>query len=96
MKKSAKVGLVLLTLISGATLLSSCTASFCSVKDRAEMLYAFDYGVTNYYASTDENLPIDAIPLTSLNSNVYYTAKIENNALIGEIITNATKQGLRA
>ena len=60
MKKSAKVGLVLLTLISGATLLSSCTASFCSVKDRAEMLYAFDYGVTNYYASTDENLPIDA------------------------------------
>lgn len=95
MKKSAKVGLVLLTLISGATLLSSCTASFCSVKDRAEMLYAFDYGVTNYYASTDENLPIDAIPLTSLNSNVYYTAKIENNALIGEIITNATKQGLR-
>ncbi|MGM9873561.1 MAG: membrane protein insertase YidC [Bacilli bacterium] len=95
MKKSAKIGLVLLTLISGATLLSSCTASFCSVKDRSEMLYAFDYGVTNYYSATDENLPEDAVPLTSSNTNVYYTAKIENNAYVGEIITNAVKQGYR-
>lgn len=48
MKKGLKFGLGGTLLLLGATLLSSCTASFCSSKDKAHMMYAYDYGVTDY------------------------------------------------
>ena len=53
MKKSIKFGLGGMLLLLGVTILSGCTASFCSSKDKAHMLYAYDYGVTEY---TDTNL----------------------------------------
>ena len=55
MKRKAKLALGGLTLLLGAVVLSGCTASFCTVTDKAHMLYAFDYGITDYVdASTNE------------------------------------------
>ena len=56
MKKKLKFGLGGLLLLVGVTALSGCTASFCSDKDKAHMLFAFDYGVTDY---KDVEEPID-------------------------------------
>ena len=48
MKRKTKLALGGITLLLGAVVLSGCTASFCSVTDKAHILYAFDYGVTHY------------------------------------------------
>ena len=50
MKRKAKLIFGGFSLLLGAIVLSSCTASFCSVTDKAHMLYAYDYGVTDYRA----------------------------------------------
>lgn len=92
MKKSKKIGLCGILLVLGASALSSCTASFCSIKDKARMLYAFDYGVTSYY-DVDEK-PENAEKLDGFN-NIYYTASFENNKLISDIINSASKNGIR-
>lgn len=51
MKRKTKLALGGFTLLLGAIVLSGCTASFCSVTDKAHILYAFDYGVTDYVAA---------------------------------------------
>ena len=48
MKKRTKLLTGALTVLAGVLLLSSCTASFCSETDKAHILYAFDYGVSDY------------------------------------------------
>jgi len=48
MKRKTKLALGGITLLLGAVALSGCTASFCTVTDKAHILYAFDYGVTDY------------------------------------------------
>ncbi len=58
MKRKTKLALGGITLLLGAVVLSGCTQSFCSVTDKAHMLYAFDYGVTDYVAgdTTETNV----------------------------------------
>ena len=51
MKKGTKIGLGLAALVMGAVVLSGCTNSFCSLKDKANILYAIDYGVCQYFDS---------------------------------------------
>ena len=51
MKKGTKIGLGLAALMMGAVVLSGCTNSFCSLKDKANILYAIDYGVCQYFDS---------------------------------------------
>ena len=51
MKKGTKIGLGLAALMMGAVVLSGCTNSFCSLKDKANILYAIDYGVCEYFDS---------------------------------------------
>ena len=51
MKRKTRLIIGGFSLLLGAVVLSSCTASFCSVTDKAHMLYAYDYGVTDYRAS---------------------------------------------
>ena len=51
MKKTTKLALGGITLLLGAVVLSGCTANFCTVTDKAHILYAFDYGVTDYVAA---------------------------------------------
>ena len=48
MKRKAKLTLGGIALLLGTVALSGCTASFCTVTDKAHILYAFDYGVTDY------------------------------------------------
>ena len=50
MKRKTKLILGSFSLLLGAVVLSSCTANFCSLTDKAHMLYAYDYGVTDYRA----------------------------------------------
>lgn len=94
MKKSKKIGLFSALLFLGASMLTSCTASFCSVKDKARMLYAFDYGITTYYDANDADKPDEALLLEGFN-NVYYTASFENNKFVSDMITSAKKAGIR-
>ena len=53
MKRKAKLALGGIALLLGTVVLSGCTASFCSRTDKAHMLYAYDYGITDYRAATD-------------------------------------------
>ncbi len=92
MKKGIKFGVAGGLLLLGAITLSSCTASFCSPKDKAHMLYAFDFGVTAYY--TNEDKPDEAIPLEGFN-DVYYTAEYDNNQAVKKIVDSAIDQGYR-
>ena len=50
MKRKTKLALGGFTLLLGTILLSGCTANFCTVTDKAHILYAYDYGVTDYVA----------------------------------------------
>ncbi len=47
MKRKTKIITAIATLSAGVVLLSSCTASFCTVEDKSQMMYAYDvYHVT--------------------------------------------------
>ena len=70
MKRKAKLILGGFSLLLGAVVLSSCTASFCSVTDKAHMLYAYDYGVSDYRAEgadVQAEAYIDGNPVTLNN-----------------------------
>ncbi len=99
MKKRTKLLTGALTVLAGVLLLSSCTASFCSETDRAHILYAFDYGVSDYYDAEQEGaeLPEGAKPVFEGNTKVYYTVNVPtNNASgIGRANAEATKAGLQ-
>ena len=99
MKKRTKLLTGALTVLAGVLLLSSCTASFCSETDKAHILYAFDYGVSDYYDAKQEGavLPEGAKPVFEGNTNVYYTVYVPtNNASgIGRANGEATKAGLQ-
>ena len=53
MKKRTKLTFAGIVTIGAAMILSGCTASFCSTVDKAHIMYALDYGVSDYY-SADE------------------------------------------
>ena len=54
MKKVHKLGLASFAIALGAVLLSSCTANFCSVKEKSRLLFAVEPGVSCYYDSEAE------------------------------------------
>lgn len=72
MKKKTKLTLGGLTLLAGVLLLSSCTASFCSELDQAHFLYAFDYGVSDYYDHQVEG----AQQVFPGNDNIYFVVNV--------------------
>ena len=90
MKKGTKLGLGVLTLLLGTVVLSGCTASFCSVKDKAHILYAYDYGVTQYYSEEVEG----SVQLPQFNS-VYAVYSFDGNETLKTINEKATGQGVR-
>ena len=93
MKKRTKLTLGGIAVVAGAILLSSCTASFCSNLDKAHILYAFDYGVSDYYDA--EHKPEGAIQAIEGNTNIYYVVNVPTNASsgIGKTKTDAIKSG---
>ena len=101
MKKRTKLLTGALTVLAGVLLLSSCTASFCSETDKAHILYAFDYGVSDYcdaaHRPLDENNNPIGTPVFEGNTNVYYTVNVPtNNASgIGRANSEAAKAGLQ-
>ena len=52
---------------------------FCSELDQAHFLYAFDYGVTDYYDHQVEG----AEPIFPGNTNVYYLVKVPTTTASG-------------
>src|SRR5574344_143447 len=103
MKKSLKFGFSGLALAAGVLILTSCTASFCSVTDKAHILYLFDYGVTAYYEDTGDK-PEDAEELTvtvngeEYSTNLVFTASFDevNAKYINKINTAAEEAYIRS
>ena len=101
MKKSIKFGLGGMLLLLGVTVLSGCTASFCSSKDKAHILYAYDYGVTEY-TDTDPGTGAKAYYFEYSGSayvkkeldNVYFSTPENFNPTITSISTAAIKADL--
>ena len=80
MKRKTKLVLGGLTLFFGAVVLTGCTASFCTVTDQAHMLYAFDYGITDYraenadttaFAYVNQNGALTKIEFTNVKYKAY-------------------------
>ena len=88
MKKRTKLTFAGIVTIGAAILLSGCTASFCSKDDKAHILYAFDYGVSDYYEATDANLPTDAEKVWAENDNIYFIAEYPTSTSSGIGKTN--------
>ena len=99
MKKGTKIGLSLAALLFGAVVLTGCTNSFCSSKDKAHILYAFDHGVCEYYATeteaTNANPDGKVGKVVSLTNEVWYNASIGNSAGLKKIYDNAVKQSFQ-
>ena len=95
MKRSNKIALFSVGLLLGASALSSCTASFCSVEDKAHMLYVFDYGVTAYYDAeyASSNPELGLTKLDGFN-NIYYNVSFDNCSTLQTVHENAAKQNL--
>ena len=93
MKKRTKLSIGGIALVAGTLLLSSCTASFCSPLDKAHILYAFDYGVTDYYDTQVEG----AQPLFEGNTKVFYKVEVptSNSSGIGRANSDAAKAGIQ-
>ena len=95
MKKRTKLTIAGISILAGALLLSGCTASFCSANDKAHILYAFDYGVSDYYdAASKPEGAVEAIPG---NTNIYYVVNVPTSASsgIGKVNTDATKANIK-
>ncbi len=107
MKKSTKAKILgVMALLTGGVLLSSCTASFCTDLDRANMAYPYDTGVTVYvdkedvptqYESTawavfEEEGNDTLYAYIPVDTNGNFTAK--NATLINTLINSFEKEGL--
>ena len=101
MKTRTKLTLAGISILAGAILLSGCTASFCSVNDKAHILYAYDYGVSDYYSAenrpTDQNHNPMGEPIFAGNTNVYYVVErpVSTGSGIGKADADADKANIQ-
>ena len=92
MKKGVKISLGIFAVGLSAVVLSSCTKSFCSNRDTGNMMYAFDSGVTSYYAGGTETLHAEItrsvngtdVTLTYDVSHVNFTYATWDNEINGQ------------
>ena len=92
MKKRTKLTFAGILTVGVAILLSGCTASFCSKDDKAHILYAFDYGVSDYYDASDASLTDEKkaeLGLEQLNDKVYVATVIPTSTSSGLGKTNS-------
>ena len=96
MKKRTKLTIGGLALLAGTLLLSSCTQSFCSIDDKAHILYAFDYGVCDYYDVANKPTDKETFEVFAGNTNIVYTINVPTSTSsgIGKVNSDATKAGL--
>ena len=99
MKTRTKLTLAGISILAGAILLSGCTASFCSVDDKAHILYAYDYGVSEYYDHdvTNSETGVVAYQVFAGNTNIYYTINRPTNtgSGIGKTDKDATSANIQ-
>ena len=98
MKKGTKIALGSLSLLLGAIVLSSCTASFCNNKDMANMMYLYDYGVTSYYDETAEGRKELEIEGVTFTNKIYYSVSYDDAYGINNVdssVANADSKGGR-
>lgn len=98
MKKKTKLALGGLALALGAVILTGCTKSFCSVTDKAHILYQIDYGVTTYYdsASVPDNETVFDLTLAdypNITGIKYSIGLTDANALV-KVNEAATKTNI--
>ena len=97
MRKGTKLGLGAIAFFAGAMILTGCTNSFCSKDDRGHIMYAFDFGVSEYHAATERDALIEKglkpIDIDG-NSNIIYVASFDNCRFIKETREGAAKNNL--
>ena len=95
MKKRVKLGLGALALFGGAMVLTGCTNSFCSKEDKAHILYAFDFGVSEYHDVSEEASLVAAgknVQHIDGYNNIVAVASFENSAYLSQIIAQASQK----
>ena len=94
MKKGTKLGLGVFAFLGGALILTGCTNSFCSKDDRAHIMYAFDFGVSEYHDVSERAALEEKYKVYDVegNSNIIYTASFENCTFINNVIKDAKKK----
>ena len=97
MKKRTKLTIAGIAVLAGALLLSGCTASFCSANDKAHILYAFDYGVSDYYDAATDADGNALEPVFEGNTNIYYKVVVPTSTSsgIGKVNADAKKANIR-
>ena len=103
MKKRTKLTFAGIVTVGAAILLSGCTASFCSKDDKAHILYAFDYGVSDYYDGQDATLTDERKTELGLekvwegNENVYFATVLPTSTSsgLGRTISDAVKSYIK-
>ncbi len=93
MKKRTKLSIAGISILAGALLLTGCTASFCSDIDKAHILYALDYGVSDYY---DHEVEF-AKPVFEGNTKIYYVINVPTDAGsgLGKANADASAAGIQ-
>ena len=97
MKKGTKLGLGAFAFLAGALVLTGCTNSFCSKDDRAHIMYAFDFGVSEYHEASEEQSLIDRgykIYDVPGNNNIIFTASFENCSFLQSVVKGANDSKL--
>ena len=104
MKRRTKLGLFGGAILLGTVALSGCTNSFCSTKDKAHMMFAFDFGVTAFYDSNNDEGTRSLLTVTYDDGNggeltynegkVYVDYSFNNCPALAKIKTNAEKQNI--
>lgn len=84
MKKRHKIGLLSVGILSAVFVLSSCTASFCTNKEKSRILFAMEPGVTEYFDSEQSALSNqDNTKYKDNNGNLLYTFTTPERAFPG-------------
>lgn len=94
MKRKTKLGLGGALLAIGTAALTGCTASFCSTLDKAHMMYAFDFGVSNFSDTATEGSQLLSINGETTGIYVTYSIDSERQPALQKIVTGAQTEGI--
>lgn len=104
MNKKSKFALLGIGLVLGVGILSSCTASFCSIEDTARILYTHDKGVTRLsdedfiqINALDEETKVTGLTTVTIDKlptlTVYKYSSFDNSKIVRETLYNSMTNG---
>ena len=95
MNRRTKLGLFGGIILLGTVALSGCTSSFCSTKDKAHMMYAFDFGVTEFYSEQNEENTREILSVGEYTfNNIYVEYSMANCPALLKIQDAAVKANI--